>query len=173
MRETRRREPTGLGRVAPQYRVGTCIRRCGMMPTGSLTEVGLALFVSQIVVGIFFRSTLLDRGNFRSTKDGYDIFDRNNVQQIVRFKVDGDRVLGMKQHLVVFADRKIVIPLDLHADFDNASSNRGDLCLVRQYDSTASLLTRFVLADQDPLSEWFYVICHNQAPFPYQLFSGK
>src|ERR1700730_12017701 len=39
---------------------------------------------------------------------GHDIFDRDNEEQVVRFKIDRNSVLRMKQDLIVFTDREIL-----------------------------------------------------------------
>jgi hypothetical protein len=88
-------------------------------------------------------------------KHSDNVLDRNDVQQIVRFEIDWDCFFRMKQDLVVFTNREIIVSFNLNADFDHATSDRRDFGSVRKNNSTARCLPTLILANQDSHSEWF------------------
>ena len=88
---------------------------------------------------------------------GHDVLDRNNVQLVVGLKIDGDRVLGVKQDLVVLPQRNVLVVLDLGRDGDDASGDRGNLGMIGQSDASLGLAFGFVLADQNAGPDGFDV----------------
>ena len=61
----------------------------------------------------------------------------------------------MEENFVVLADREIFVTIDLHADLDDATGDRGDFRVIGQYDTAFGGLFRFVLPDQNAISQGF------------------
>lgn len=122
----------------------------------------VADFVRSLDIGLiaFCRTTF--QRSLTPPKNGDDVFDRDDKQQIVGLKIDRDRVLGMEQDLVVFVDRKIFVPFNLNADLHDSTGDRGDLGTVWQHDPATRFLTAFIFSNQNPLTQRFNIFAQRR-----------
>lgn len=108
-----------------------------------------------------------------AAEDGYDVFDWDDEQLIVGLEIDGDRVLGMEQDLVVLAERHVFVVFDLGRDGDDAAGDRGDFGLVGQGNAPLGLPLGLVLADQDASADRFHVFQGALASFRHRAMRRK
>ena len=78
-----------------------------------------------------------------------DVFDGNDVQLVVGFKVDGNGVFRVEDNLVVLSERHVLVVLDLPTDTDDSAGYRGDLRGIWQGDTPFGFPFGFVFEDQD------------------------
>lgn len=93
-----------------------------------------------------------------ASKDGDNVIDWDDKQLIVVLQIDGNRILGMKQDLVVLSKRQFLVIFDDGADRHNSAGDRGDLRRIGKRDSAASFTLGFILSDQDTVTDRFDVL---------------
>ena len=73
----------------------------------------------------------------------------------------------MEEHLVVFLDWEVFIPLHLQAHLDDPSGDGGNFRLVRQHDPAAGGGAALVFADQNPHPQRLHklIVVHTSAPW--------
>lgn len=156
-----------MSRRLPDAFIAHCNRRC---PFGTGREQHLGgdslFFRVEVLVHIGILGTFFSfrYRSFNATENGHDVFNWDDIQQIIRLKIDWYRILWMKQNLVILEYWKIEIPLDLDADLNNTSCNCGNLGLIRKNDSATRLLPRSVLSNQNSLPQRFNIIVHVYSP---------
>ena len=108
-----------VSRRLPDAFIAHCNRRC---PFGTGREQHLGgnslFFRVEVLVHIGILGTFfsLRYRSFNATENGHDVFNWDDIQQIIRLKIDWYRILWMKQNLVILEYWKIEIPLDLDAN---------------------------------------------------------
>jgi len=98
-----------------------------------------------------------------AAKDGDDVVDVHHKKDVVRFQIDGNRILRVEENLVVLANREVFVVGDLSADLDDSTGDRRNLGLIGENDATLGCLSGFVLPDQDPAAQRFdkFLIAHD------------
>src|SRR6185436_11926974 len=79
--------------------------------------------------------------------------DAHDEQLVVVFQLDGNGLARVEEHLVVLADRLILVIFDRLGDGDHAAGNDGDLVRIGQHDAAAGFSLVVVLTDDDALAD--------------------
>ena len=79
------------------------------------------------------------------SKHGYDVFDRNDVELVVGFEIDGDSALRVEDNFIVV--------FDLATDSDNSAGDGWDFGSIREGDPTFGFPFGFVFEDQNASSD--------------------
>jgi len=87
------------------------------------------------------------------SKHGYDVFDRNDVELVVGFEIDGDSALRVEDNFVVLPKRHIIVVFDLATDSDNSAGDGWDFGSIREGDPTFGFPFGFVFEDQNASSD--------------------
>ena len=92
-------------------------------------------------------------GGIRPAEDRQHAIDRHDEQPVVVLQLDRDRLARVEQHLVILADRLVLVVLDRLADRDHPAGDDGNLVAVGQDDAALGLALVVVLADDDALAD--------------------
>ncbi len=92
-------------------------------------------------------------GSIGATKHRHDVLDRYDKEVVVTFEIDGNRVLGVKQHFVVLPERDVFIVFYRGRDGDDSTSDGRNFRIVRQSDPTFGLSFGLVFADQNAVAD--------------------
>jgi hypothetical protein len=94
-------------------------------------------------------------GSAFTPKYSNDVLDRHDKEAIVALEVDWNGTLWIKKNAIVLRDRPVIICSNLQAHRYDSARKRRNFDLVWQMDAGLGLLSRLVLPQQDPQSEWF------------------
>ena len=106
---------------------------------------------------------------FFATEDSHNVFHRNDIELIVRFKIDRDCIFGMEQDFVILPERNRFILFYLMTYRDNPTGDGWDFCRVWKRDPTFGFPFWFVFTNQNPGSDGLDVVklwgflCHQQS----------